>query len=68
MVPSELGDWNSKGSCQRKYPLFSESLKAMHPAVMALGHFLLAGWQTKFSKILKFASYRSKLAALGYIE
>ena len=65
MVPSELGDWNSKGSCQRKYPLFSQSLKAMHPAVKALGHFLLAGWPA--DKVLKFAGYRSKLAALGYI-
>ena len=46
MVPSELGDWNSKSSCQRKYPLFSESLKVIHPVVKALGRFLLAGWQT----------------------
>ena len=68
MAPSELGDWNSKSSCQWKYPLFSESLKAMHPAVKALGCFLLAGWQTKFSKFFKFASYWSKLAALGYFE
>ena len=45
MVPSELGDRNSKGLCRQKYPLFSERLKAIHPAVKALGCFLLTGWQ-----------------------
>ena len=54
MVPSELGDWNSKGSCQRKYPLFSESLKVIHPAVKALGCFLLAGWQTTSTRFRNF--------------
>ena len=33
---SELGDWNSKGSCRRKYPVFSERLKAIHPASKVL--------------------------------
>ena len=47
MVPSELGDWNSIGSWQRKYSLFSERLQAIHPAVKALGRFLLTGWQMK---------------------
>ena len=63
MVPSELGDWNSKGSCQQKYLLFSESLKAIHPAVKALGCSLLAGWQT-ISTRFQNSSYQSKLAAL----
>ena len=43
LTPSKLGDQNSKGSCQWKLPLFSERLKAIHPAVKALGCFLLAG-------------------------
>ena len=45
MVPSELGDQNSKGWCQWKQPIFSERLKAIHPVVKALGRFLLTGWQ-----------------------
>ena len=45
MAPSELGDQNSKVSCRWKYYLFSERLKAIHPVVKALGHFLLTGWQ-----------------------
>ena len=47
MTQSEVGDQNSKGSCRRKQPLFSERLKAIDPAVKALGRFLLTGWQTK---------------------
>ena len=47
MAQSELGDRNSKGLCRWKKPLFSERLKAIDPAVKALGRFLLTGWQTK---------------------
>ena len=71
MAPSELGNWNSKGSCRRKYPLFSERLNAIHPVVKVLGHFLLtcyAGRQksTSFRDIK--IRYRVKLAAFGYSE
>ena len=43
MASSELGDQNSKGLSHRK-PLFSERLKAIHPAIKMLGCFLLTGW------------------------
>ena len=37
MAPSKLGDQNSKGSCRRKLPLFSERLKAIHSVVKTIG-------------------------------
>ena len=52
---------------------FSERLKAIHPAVKVLGHFLLTIWQagkladenlrTSFK-----IRYQAKLAAFGYFE
>ena len=46
MAPSEFGDHNSKGSlCGWIYPLFSEILKAIYPAILTLGRSLLTGCQ-----------------------
>ena len=59
MAPSELGVWNSKRFMLNGNYLyvFSERLKAIYPAVKALGRFLLRGWQAgrQKSKFLKFA-------------
>ena len=57
MAPSELGNRNSKGSCRRKQPLFSERLKAIDPAVKALGRFLLTGWQAGRRKSISFRNF-----------
>ena len=40
MVPSELGDWNSKGCTDRNNLYF----QGIHPVVKVLGHFVFTGW------------------------
>ena len=49
MAPSEFGNHNiAKAVCADGYILFSERLKAIYPAILALGRSLLTGCQTGF--------------------
>ena len=63
MAQSKNSNRNRKGSCRQKYPILSERFKALHPAVLALGQFMLTGWLAVRRKSIVFEKNK-----IGYSE